>query len=81
MHVLYCFIQTENIVVDEIGGIICSHLLAHAHTYFYIKLDMSLRDKYPPQQPLSHGQQLLEVSSPSKLPMKDNGPETNFCHA
>ena len=28
------FIKTENIVVDEIGRIICSHLLAHAHTYF-----------------------------------------------
>ena len=25
------FIKTENIVVDEIGRIICSHLLAHAH--------------------------------------------------
>ena len=28
------FTKTENIVVDEIGRIICSHLLAHAHTYF-----------------------------------------------
>ena len=28
--------KTENIVVDEIGRIICSHLLAHAHTYFQI---------------------------------------------
>ena len=28
------FIKTENIVVDEIGRNICSHLLAHAHTYF-----------------------------------------------
>ena len=28
------FIKTENIVVDEIGRIICSHLLAHDHTYF-----------------------------------------------
>ena len=28
------FIRTENIVVDEIGRIICSHLLAHVHTYF-----------------------------------------------
>ena len=27
-------IKTENIVVEEIGRIICSHLLAHAHTYF-----------------------------------------------
>ena len=32
------FIKTENIVVDEIGSIICSHLLANAHTYFYITL-------------------------------------------
>ena len=28
------FIKTEKIVVDEIGRNICSHLLAHAHTYF-----------------------------------------------
>ena len=28
------FIKTENIVVDKIWRIICSHLLAHAHTYF-----------------------------------------------
>ena len=28
------FIKTENIVVNEIGRIICTHLLAHAHTYF-----------------------------------------------
>ena len=28
------FIKTENIVGDEIGSIICSHLLAHSHTYF-----------------------------------------------
>ena len=32
------FIKTENIAVDEIGRILCSHLLACAHTYFYIKL-------------------------------------------
>ena len=32
------FIKTENIAVDEIWRIICSHLLAHAQTYFYIKL-------------------------------------------
>ena len=32
------FIKTENIVVDEIGRNICSHLLAHAHTYFQITL-------------------------------------------
>ena len=32
------FIKTENIVVNEIGRIICTHLLAHAHTYFYITL-------------------------------------------
>ena len=32
------FIKTENIVVDEIGRIICSHLLAHAHTYFQVTL-------------------------------------------
>ena len=30
------FIKTENIAVDEIGGIICSHLLARAQSYFYI---------------------------------------------
>ena len=31
------FIKTENIIVYEIGRIIiCSYLLAHAHTYFYI---------------------------------------------
>ena len=30
------FIKTENIVVDEIGRITCSYLLAHTHTYFYI---------------------------------------------
>ena len=34
----FCFIRIENIVVDEIGRIICSHLLAHAHTYFIITL-------------------------------------------
>ena len=28
------FIKTENIVVDEIGRIIYSHLLAHDHIYF-----------------------------------------------
>ena len=32
------FIKKENIVVDEFGRIICSHLLAQAHTYFYITL-------------------------------------------
>ena len=32
------FIKTKNIVVNEIGRIICTHLLAHAHTYFYITL-------------------------------------------
>ena len=32
------FITTENIVVNEIGRIICTHLLAHPHTYFYITL-------------------------------------------
>ena len=32
------FIKTKNIVVNEIGRIICSYLLAHAHTYFYITL-------------------------------------------
>ena len=26
-------IKIENIVVDEIGRIICAHLLAHANTY------------------------------------------------
>ena len=34
------FIKTENIVVDEIGRIICSHLLEHAHTYFLNKIIM-----------------------------------------
>ena len=29
------FIKTEDIVVNEIRRIICTHLLAHAHTYFY----------------------------------------------
>ena len=29
------FIKTENIAVDEIERIICSHLLARAHTYLY----------------------------------------------
>ena len=43
MYHRYFFIKTENIAVDEIGRIICSHLQAHAHTYFYIKL-LSLRD-------------------------------------
>ena len=28
------FFKTENIVVDEIGRIKCSYLLAHAHAYF-----------------------------------------------
>ena len=32
------FIKTENIVFNEIGRIICTQLLAHAHTYFYITL-------------------------------------------
>ena len=32
------FIKTENKVVDEMGRIICSHLLAHAYTYFKITL-------------------------------------------
>ena len=32
------FIETENIAVDEIGRIICSHLLARAQLYFNIKL-------------------------------------------
>ena len=32
------FIKTESIVVDEIGRIICSYLLAHAHAYFQITL-------------------------------------------
>ena len=30
----FFFIKTENKVVDEIGRITYSHLLAHAHTYF-----------------------------------------------
>ena len=32
----------------------------------------------PQQQPLDHGQQLCEVSSPSKIPMKGNGSESKF---
>ena len=32
------FSKTESIVVDEIGRIICSHLLAHAHKHFYTTL-------------------------------------------
>ena len=32
------FIKTENIVVHEIGRIISTHLLAHAHIYFDITL-------------------------------------------
>ena len=32
------FIKTENILVNEIGRLIRTHLLAHAHTYFYITL-------------------------------------------
>ena len=32
------FIKTENIVVNEVGRIICTHLLAQSHTYFYITL-------------------------------------------
>ena len=32
------FIRTENIAVDEIGRIICSHLLARAQYYSFIKL-------------------------------------------
>ena len=34
------FIKRENIVAGEIGIIIFSHLLAHAHTYFSITLFM-----------------------------------------
>ena len=37
------FIKTENITVDEIGRIICSHLLASVHTYLYIEL-LSMHD-------------------------------------
>ena len=33
--------HAENIVVDEIGRMICSHFLAHAHTYSYILLTQS----------------------------------------
>ena len=32
------FIKTENKVVNEMGRIICTHLLELAHTYFYITL-------------------------------------------
>ena len=35
-HIVY--IKTENIVVDKIGMITCSHLLARAHTYFNMTL-------------------------------------------
>ena len=31
-HIQFVLLK-QNIVVDEIGIIICSHLLAHAHTY------------------------------------------------
>ena len=31
-------IKTANIAVDNIGKITCSHLLAYAQTYFYVKL-------------------------------------------
>ena len=34
------FIKTENIVVNEIGRIICAHLLAHAHTFFLYNIVM-----------------------------------------
>ena len=34
----------------------------------------------PQQQPPCHGQQLYHVSSLSKLSVKGNGLETNFCH-
>ena len=34
------FIKTENIVVNEIGRIICIHLLAYAHTYFLYNIVM-----------------------------------------
>ena len=33
-------IKTENIVVNEIGRIICTHLLAHTHTYFLYNIVM-----------------------------------------
>ena len=36
--IIFCFIKTENIAVDEIWRIIFQHLLARAHTYFHIKL-------------------------------------------
>ena len=32
------FIKTENIAINEIGGIICSHLQARAQYFFDIKL-------------------------------------------
>ena len=35
---LYFLLKTENIAVDEIGRIVCSHLLARARSYFYITL-------------------------------------------
>ena len=34
------FINTENIVVNEIGRIICTHLLAHVHNIFITLLCM-----------------------------------------
>ena len=37
MYNIIC-INTENIAVDEMGRIICSHLLARAQTYFLSKI-------------------------------------------
>ena len=34
------FIKTENIAIDGIRKIICSHLLARAHAYFLYKIVM-----------------------------------------
>ena len=34
------FIKTENITIDQIGRIICYHLLARAYSYFLYKISM-----------------------------------------
>ena len=42
-HVSYGFIKTENKAVDEIGKIVCSHLVAHAHTCTYFSYNMIMQ--------------------------------------
>ena len=34
------FIKTENVVVNELGRIICTDLLAHAHKFFLYNIVM-----------------------------------------